>query len=544
MLKPYAGGTIVGIRAGWDTKSQKGDFECFVREDFNGEDLSTGQKAVNFGWNVITMSDYVLPENPGQLIVGFTTRLKKGVCSIPTFYPHDVANSCYLWVEGENTSDGKPRWDDMKEKGILPIFLVLKDTQGTFNSVPLVTTMMHNGIVMQDEASDCLIGIRNNGSQAIRNLEFTTRQGEQVFSKKVTLSKAIASGCVSSLFLAPLYAPGSGPVEFSITKANDIDVTQPEVHTTSLITIPSDVASRYLRRPLVEYYESENSYMAPRYYDEIVYPGIRSMLGQVTYVSQHLDDQFMTGDDDATRLALQLCDEDSSAVSIPAMTIDRAISTDNISFQLNSTSSPMFNVLYEPYSTQSYRSALNHPTFVAVEASGALQEDEQTLDVVVEGDIAEGILYGGEHLRLTVYLMERNVDSDSQLFWSDDEKTEHEGHYTHVNIIREVLTEFDGYELTSEGAFRATFQTELFPEWKTEDLYLVAFVHRSANLGGHNMHVLNSAEGEISLEVGIHPTTISFKDATVFDLSGRRLADSRQLRHGLYLVGDKKVIVK
>lgn len=113
MLKPYAGGTIVGIRAGWDTKSQKGDFECFVREDFNGEDLSTGQKAVNFGWNVITMSDYVLPENPGQLIVGFTTRLKKGVCSIPTFYPHDVDRrltvDCFGWHFRGHLPEGQHR---------------------------------------------------------------------------------------------------------------------------------------------------------------------------------------------------------------------------------------------------------------------------------------------------------------------------------------------------------------------------------------------------------------------------------------------------
>ena len=91
MLEPYVGGTIVGMRVGWDTSSQTGIYEGFVRQDFNSENLSTGKATVRYsygdanpGWNNMTMTNYEIPEDIDQLIVGFTTNLKKGVCAIPT----------------------------------------------------------------------------------------------------------------------------------------------------------------------------------------------------------------------------------------------------------------------------------------------------------------------------------------------------------------------------------------------------------------------------------------------------------------------------
>ena len=86
-----------------------GEYEGFVRNDFNGEDLSTGKATVKYsysdsnpGWNTMTMTDYVIPDDVEQLVVGFTTNVKSGVYAIPTIYPHYTKNSCYLWVDGDN----------------------------------------------------------------------------------------------------------------------------------------------------------------------------------------------------------------------------------------------------------------------------------------------------------------------------------------------------------------------------------------------------------------------------------------------------------
>ncbi|MBP3823100.1 MAG: Omp28-related outer membrane protein [Bacteroidaceae bacterium] len=549
MIEPYIGGTITGMRVGWDTSTQTGSYEGFVRASFNGEDLTSSKATTvryNYsssepGWNNLTLTKWEIPEDVDQLVVGFTTRLKKGVCAIPTLYPHDTPNSCYLWVEGDNDQLGNPRWVDMNDRGILPILLTIQDSKGEFNYVPVITSYLDNGVMLTDEASDCLVRIKNLGSQTISSVEVTSKQGEQTFSKRVSLSKAVKPGFTSGTIMLPLYCFHSGEVEVSITQVNNKEVSRPCSYVTNVIGIPSDVANKYTRRPLVEYYESENNYMSPRYYDEIVYPSLRSKLGKMTYVSQHLDDQFMTGDDDATRLALQLCDNDSSAVSIPCMTIDRAISTGNLLFQQNSAWNPMFSVLYDPYASEAYKAAIQRPTFVSVQASGKLQEDQATLSVEVNGDVAGGIMNAGEKPRVTVYLMERDVFSDSQIFWTDKEKEEHMGEYIHANVIREILSDLDGDEITDGGDFAKTYQTELDPTWQLENLYLVAFIHRDHKQGGKYMHVLNSCEGELDVTVGVKDLEDKTTQGNIslYDLTGRKVQGTK---HGIYILNGKKIL--
>ena len=548
MIAPYAGGTVKGMRVGWDTSQMKGEYEGFIRTDFNSEDLSTGTATVRYsysdsnpGWNTMTMTDYVIPDDVEQLVVGFTTSLKKDVCAIPTLYPHDVKNSCYLWVDGDNDAEGNPRWVDMCDRGILPILLIVEDTEGKFNYVPIVTSLTPDGVVITGEPSDCLMRLKNGGSQTIRSIEVTSRQGEQTYSKKVTLSKAVNSGITSSSFLVPFCCFESGDVELSITKVNDKEVANPTTYTLNIIGVPKDVAAKYTRRPLVEYFESENNYMSPRYYDEIVSQSLQGKRNKLTFVCQHMDDQFMTGDDDATLLALQLCDNDSASVSVPAMTIDRAMSTDNIIFQQNASSTPMFSVLYEPYGSEVLNAAMKHPTFVGLKAYGITDygTNGDGISVTVDCWYDAGVMPEGENLCLTVYLMERNVHSDSQLFWTEKEKEEFMGEYTHANVIREILV--DGVELPATGAYTggATIE-DPDPMWNTENLYIVAFVHRDGKKGGKYMHVFNSTENDFDTS-GISNIRNNQATSAVYDLSGRKVQGGKK---GIYIQNGKKLVVK
>ncbi len=547
MLEPYVGGTVTGLRVGWDTSSQTGSYKGFLRTSFDGEDLSTGTATVRYdynstapGWNDIKMTSFEITADIQQLVVGFTTQLKKGVCAIPTLYPHSVPNSCFLWVEGDVDVEGHPNWVDMKDRGCLPIQLVVKDTQGSFNFIPVIKSIVDNAIVETATWEDCLLRIANAGSQTIRSVELTSRQGEQTMSRKVTLSKAVAPSTTSGTFMAPIYCFHTGDVELSITKVNDTALDSPVSTTVSLIGVPEAVGNEYERRPLLEYFESENNYMSPRYYDEYVGPSLRGFTDEVTFVCQHLDDQFMTGDDDATVLSLQLCNRDSFAVSIPAMTHDRSMNTGNILFQQNSTSNPMFSVLLDPYAGQAFRSAIAVPTFAAVQAAGSLGEDGQSLEVSVSGDVAEDVMPEDEGLRVTAYLMERNVFSDSQLFWTEKEKEQSMGAYTHVNVIREILSPLEGEPIAREGRFDVRFSTQIDPSWASENLYLVAFVHRDGSKGYRRMQVLNSCEGEIGINSGISLLSAGRTQRSLYDLQGRRLTAAPA--RGIYIVNGKKVV--
>ncbi len=553
-IEPYIGGTIVGMRVGWDTSEQTGTYNGFVRKTFNGEDLTSGTATVKYsysdtnpGWNNMTLTRYVIPEDVDQLVVGFTTNLKKDVCAIPKVAPYGVKNSCYLWVEGDNDTQGNPAWVDMSAQGALPILLTIQDTNGNFNFLPAITSFYYDGVVRTDQTGSALVRLRNNGSVAISSLEITSRQGDDVYSQKVTLSKSLAAGLSSSSFLIPVKCFRSGNVELSITKVNNKELTKPISRMVDMIGIPGNVAEKYTRRPLIEYYESENNYRSARYYDDYIEPGIDLYRnGEITYVSQHLDDQFMTGEDDATVLMLALCDNDSSAISIPSMTIDRAISTDNISYQLNAAWNPTFATLIGQYFTNTIDYAIQHPTCLSVEASGVIAENGEDLTVTVGGEFAdaEACMPEGEKLCATVYLMESAVETDSQVFWTEKEKEEHLGAYEHANVIREVLSDPKGDVIENPATWTGTYQTTLDPTWNRENLYIVAFVHRDGKKGGWYMHVFNSCEGYILDASGINDTKsemLNGKSSMTYDLQGRRVSRTSK---GIFINGGKKVIVR
>ncbi|MBR1594582.1 MAG: Omp28-related outer membrane protein [Alloprevotella sp.] len=548
VLEPYIGGTITGMRVGWDTSESSGKYAGFVRKTFNGEDLSTGTATVSYsysssspGWNNMTMTKYQIPEDVEQLVVGFTTNLTANVCAIPTLYPHDVANSCYLWVEGDVDENGDPAWVDMKDRGILPILLTVQDTEGKFNFVPVIQSLYHDGITQTNEAGGVLVRIKNAGSVNINNVEVTSRQGDETKSQTVSLS-SIAPGNTGRVTMVPFFAFHSGDIEFSITKVNNNAVTNPETYTLNAISVPSAVARKHTRRPLVEYYESENNYMSPRYYDDYVGPVLENRREDFTYISQHLDDQFMTGEDDATALALALCDNDSSRVSIPAMSVDRTINTSNISYQINSAWNPMFSVLLEPYASNFLDATLEVPTFLDVNVSGNVAEDGETLSVTVGGDGSDmaACMPEGEKACLTVYLMERDVTSDSQLFWTDKEKEASMGQYTHANVIREILTAPLGDVLEETGKIEGDYTTLLDPTWDKQNLYLVAFVHRDSKHGGKRMIVFNSCEGDITFPSGISSSLVTRHSSTAYDLQGRRV--NGQSPKGVYIINGKKIV--
>ena len=80
----------------------------------------------------------------------------------------------------------------------------------------------------------------------------------------------------------------------------------------------------------------------------------------------------------------------------------------------------------------------------------------------------------------------------------------------------------------------------------------MAFIHRGKDKGGKYMHVLNSAEGEITDITGIREVEnsklkVEGMAGAVYDLSGRSLNTNRStfnthLPKGVYILNGKKVV--
>ena len=171
----------------------------------------------------------------------------------------------------------------------------------------------------------------------------------------------------------------------------------------------------------------------------------------------------------------------------------------------------------------------------------------------------------GEPLYLTVYLMERDVVSQDQLFWDDKETGAQQGEYTHKCIIRDVLTEYYGDQLKKTGGdYTQSFTVELDPEWKKSNLYVAAFLNRSIDNTTFKRNIINSNEGSINWPEAVSSvnndnnakvTTLdgaiyvngSTDNVQVYNIAGARLNNSN-LPGGVYIIRHNamtaKVLVK
>ena len=432
MIEPYIGGEVKALRVGWDTRAKNGEFECFIRTSFNGPNIATGKGTVKFGWNVVRLdSTFIIPD-VDELIVGYYTELVANECCLPLLFPRSTPNSCFLF-DGQTDENGQEIWGDYNELGQMAIVMNIADTDGRFNNMGKVTNVRYENIAIQGEAGTGIFTIKNTGSNAITSVEVTSILGEERVSKTVKLSASVAANVEKKVSL-PITFPGSGKGKVSLTQVNGVDLANPFEKEVTFIAVPQEVAQKYQKRPVVEFYVSENSYMVPTYFDDYFMADFADFVEDYSLVCQHTDDQFMTGDDDAILMMLSLANNDSTKILMPQMTIDR---TDYlINLPMLDDTPFLYGIPYPGNAQSTYRSLLSRPTFANLDVEVENVGESDSVRVNVSGCIEPGIMPSGEPLFLTVYLMESQVETNSQKFWEDKEGEKPAGNYTHYNVIR------------------------------------------------------------------------------------------------------------
>lgn len=545
IFEKYIGGSITAIRCGWDDTESTAVYECFIRNGhFGNEDLATGKGTVRFGWNEVRLTTPLSIPDTDTLCVGFYTDLKKGVCSIPKFYPTHVPYSSFLF-HGETTADGEEIWYDSRELGMMPIMLKITDSSGQFNNLVDISGLRYDQIVKSDNDNPGLFNIKNAGSNNIFSLEVTASQGEKSLSTTIELTKAIETGMTSKVKL-PIHCFGTGETKISITKVNDEEPTSIPEYNIHLIGVPEATAQQYTHKPLIEFYASENLYHIPSYFDDIFLLGYEPYQEKMNVVCQHTDDKFMIGEpDEAILMLLDLVKKDSTKVFLPDMTINR---TAYASSPVNLEGTPMHMGILYPTPTQEayYDDVIAHPTFASVNIDANIDESGEKVSIVVNGNVAEGVMPEGEPLFLTVYLMENEVESYDQKFWDDKEAAETTNRYVHYNVIRENLTPMWGKQLNvNSGDYSMTFDTEIYSDYNPEKLSVIAFINRGSQNSNLERQIINSAEAAVK-KTGTGITGVEGdelrKGSTWYDLSGRRILTPQ--KGGIYILNGRKVVLK
>lgn len=561
MFADYIGGKVKALRIGWDTKAYNGKVDLFIRTSFDGPDLITGSGTVRFGWNNVDLDSLWTLPDVDELIVGYYTDLKDNECCISKFYPQNQPNSCFLFSGGYE--DGQEVWEDLNELGTLAIMMTVIDQDGRFNNLGRVTGLRYESVAIQGQDNSGEFVIKNTGSNTITSVEVTSAIGDNTVSKTVNLSKSIAPGASSKVIL-PITFPASGKGNVSLTKINGVECANPFKTDATFIAIPQAVAQKYTKRPLIEFFVSENNYRVPEYFDEFFLPDFTKVADDYTLVCQHLDDQFMIGDDEAIQMALSLTNNDSMKVYVPAIIFDRV---DYMTGYPMVNGTPfLFGIPYPGNYAPLYNAISQKPTFASVDIASENYGDND-IKITVSGTIEPGVMPADEPLFLTVYLMENQVKSDSQKGGDgkDDGKDDKDGEgttisYTHYNLIRENLTPMWGQEVhpAEDGTYEMTFYAKRYSDYDPTKLSITAFLNRGEQTSHMERNVINSEVALAPLPVGIESVSqdatieqrdgtffVGGKQAEIYSVSGVRITGKPAVP-GIYILraGDRTVKMK
>lgn len=559
IVQKYQGAMITAMYVGWDDPASYSNYKCFIREGgFNAEDYITAEGNVVFGWNRIELTPKPI-QDVERLCVGFYTSLKKNVCSIPWLYPANQPNSIYLF-DGTTDEEGNELWYDMhRVEGFksLAIMLVISDPDGRFNDMIEVTNFRANTIVWKDTELMANVSVKNIGSNAVSSITVNTSINGDEMGNVVLLENPIGNSLGAS-FQAPIYCLGSGMHDVSIIEVNEKPLETPIVLKHEMIGVPQELEGAYNSLPIIEMFVSEESDHSMSDYVKLFKPGFNAFSDQFNLVFHHIDDKYMWGDNEGLLEMLTLCNNDSSEIFIPSFTVNRAFYTEYLADRPNSPfhyGTP-FPEVVEPMWT----ALAAQPTFASVNIDAKYTNENQNIEIEVSGDIAEGVMPAGEDLFLTVYVMEKNVVSQDQKMFNDQNKSFYYGEYTHTNIVRDILTPYWGESLTKgEGEYKMTFTADVYPDYNLNNLYVVAFLNRDVENKALRQQIINSNKQSISgaesvnaiandenAEVYVADGVIYINGCTdieVYNLAGVRVAN-RELSNGVYIARMGNVVAK
>ena len=553
MYSNYVGAKIVGIRIGWSNPEYSSPCTIFMRQVLNEKnDMLTGKGTLSFIKGSQSMrgkytyinfdeaENMELTEDLGTFYVGYYAEtVKAGTFAIGTSYPANQSGSAYLFgdIESNYDSEGREIWEDNSKASALCIDLVV---EGTFTNKVQMLNIITYPTMFENKASDALVGVKNCGTNNVSKLTFQYSLGDKTKTEVVTLSQALEPGAIKRISM-PAWGLGDGIHTLKLTKLGALKNNITDELTYQTTMVPDEVAGQYKRTSVVEFYESENVYYVPRYYDEYFMPGYEMYAEDMTLLAHHLDDQWMIGDDDETHLMLDMCDNDSLAITLPSISVDRNPCVPILAMGLESAA-PFHSIIMPDFVDYLYPVHLERPTFADIHATCHVEGEKAT--VKLNGTIAPGVLSEGKRLHISAYLLEDDVYTDSQA--QDDLG---KGDYYHDNLQRARLTALWGDPLDVEsGEYSVTYTTDFYPEeWNASKMRVVAFLNRTPEDGDRwNRDVINSTSCPVILGSGdgIHAAEMeaSRQPAAIYDLQGRRVSDAP--RSGVYITGGKKVIRK
>lgn len=577
MLSKYVGAKVVAVKMGWSTTSRSDKASAFITTMPGGKPIEkTRDIDINFGWNTIKFENgYVIPADVEDLFFGYYTNVGAAEYPIAAQFWGKKPNSCFAWKE-DQMSNGKELWADMFDSPLgMPLIKVVFETEsGKFENMMSVSNPKFLEIQSPGQTAAVYFDYYNYGVNKVSNYTVQTTFDGKSTERTINLEKPYPanSGAVIAL---PLTLDKTGLYEYKVIKVNGKENAIKDNSNLYFYSIPEKVSAKYKRKLFIELFTSESSYNWPDVNDTFFKPSIEQCEVPFTIVSHHMGDQFMVKDDEASKLSLKMCNDDSSKVYEYEVALDRTFNPQLKGYYLLPNEGPKIGVFNPQYAVDNYNNMSAIPSCASVIVSNKVEDNK--LHINVSGDVNKTVFPNDEQYYLTVYVTQDSIISDSQDFPGGSDKNKSlrgdgkddvvKGEYRHDYVVRSVATDIFGdlLNLDENGTYHMDYELKIKKSWDLPHMKVVAVVHRAMDKGILHMEVLNSNDaliGQVSsseLLDGSGMAVVAYQDndriavhgeyrgLTVYNMLGQEVANEN-LQKGAYIVkvdmGDRSVVKK
>lgn len=450
MIQPYDGLQISAVRAGLASRLNLDSVRVWVRSDLDGPNLSEGiitnksTPKIKSGWNDVVLEAPVSITAADGLYVGFSYHQKTQTGAFSAV-GSELANAFFAQISDTEA------WQDMSHLGILSVEATVEGASLPDYDLSITSADIRHSNISNQYHLD--VDIANVGQKEISGFTLCTYSTDgQAMGSTTHFDYTLASGVHQTISYEVPTAVISDPENVFVTISGVDDGVDAMVENN---TVKAHLA--LLRKVLIEEFTTERCSNCPRVAEQL-----HTILNDDKYKDNVIAVCHHAGyyTDDLT----QDCDNDLVAQNAynvnyaPAMMFDRAPI-----FNGGIHTSPDREIIMTSIDTR-----LAVETHLSLSFATAYDTDNQSLHVVVNGE--RNAVFTNKSTRLTVYITEDNVKAKYQ------SGADNPADYWHQHVIR-LYNNTWGDEISWDvNSFEKEYDFIINPDWKFDDLKLVAFV--------------------------------------------------------------------
>ncbi|MDO4723049.1 Omp28-related outer membrane protein [Porphyromonas circumdentaria] len=541
ILNKYAGSKLTDIEFYRSLEQgQLASFSVFVTKDI-GAGISNFlhvQRVDNLkegAWNRIKLSKEITIEQNTPLYIGIIMSYTNA--NMPSI---QVSKGAGLREAGVNFFLDRNVWYLLDKHPIDYNFAIVAyatEEHAPLNDVGIRRFEMSD-FVMQNSPTPASFLLRNYGKSNVKTVTLSAKSDDVEFQKIVIDTLDLRTGSEARINMDGILFPkeGNHNIDLSLISVNgkqDEDDTDNSFEKDLFVI--KEGKGAFFKRVLFEQFTSERHKNMP-IADSLYAVSINKKKSEVVWIKHHIyEDAY------ALPYVSDLISAffENSKSFLPAIAVNRDIYS-----AFTGERGPAYFINGESFVDMMINTALTFPAFISIEGDVEWQESSNELDIVIRGESAANELPFATDIRLSVYLVEDKILSKTQTGKKE---------YIQNGVVRAIVSpSVWGEEISlSEYKYQKAYRVKLNPEWKKENLRVVAFVsnysYDPTKIRVHNADafgikgwssaekLVEAATPKVWYSSDAVQATEGFEVMAVYDLSGRRHA-STHLASGTYVV--------